>query len=117
MRGKLGLPPWNSDVTNGPPKRHSDIRRSQTHQGRACHLGGYDADNGTLVETYLAVRGLHLPLPPTLRFHTGLKHASGGFWPAMVALVTRGVDDLPLAIHRTFLARDGLARHRSIRRR
>jgi hypothetical protein len=25
----------------------------------------------------------------------------------MVALVTRGVDDAPLAIHRTFLARDG----------
>ena len=25
----------------------------------------------------------------------------------MVALVTRGVDDMPLAIHRTFLARDG----------
>jgi len=25
----------------------------------------------------------------------------------MVALVTRGIDDVPLAIHRTFLARDG----------
>jgi putative DNA primase/helicase len=25
----------------------------------------------------------------------------------MVALVTRGVDDTPLAIHRTFIARDG----------
>ena len=31
----------------------------------------------------------------------------GGIWPAMVALVTRGIDDTPLAIHRTFLARDG----------
>ena len=28
----------------------------------------------------------------------------------MVALVTRGVDDAPLAIHRTFLARDGLGK-------
>ena len=62
---------------------------------------------GTLVETYLASRGLHLPPPPTLRFHAGLKHPSGGIWPAMVALVTRGSDDTPLAIHRTFLARDG----------
>ena len=43
----------------------------------------------------------------TLRFHAGLKHPSGSIWPAMVALVTRGVDDAPLAIHRTFLARDG----------
>ena len=63
--------------------------------------------SGTPVETYLASRGLHLPPPTALRFHAGLKHPSGGFWPAMVALVTRGADGTPLAIHRTFLARDG----------
>jgi putative DNA primase/helicase len=63
---------------------------------------------GTLVETYLRSRGLHLPQPsPMLRFHAGLKHPTGGRWPAMVALVTRGSDDMPLAIHRTFLAVDG----------
>ena len=28
----------------------------------------------------------------------------------MVALVTRGIDDVPLAIHRTFLARDGFGK-------
>jgi putative DNA primase/helicase len=32
---------------------------------------------GTLVETYLASRGLHLPPPPRLRFRAGLKHPSG----------------------------------------
>ena len=63
--------------------------------------------DGTLVESYLVSRGLYLPPTPTLRFHAGLKHPSGGVWPAMVALVTRGSDDTPLAIHRTFLARDG----------
>jgi len=62
---------------------------------------------GWPVETYLASRGLHRPLPPTLRFHAGLKHPCGGVWPVMVALVTRGLDGMPLAIHRTFLARDG----------
>ena len=61
----------------------------------------------TLVETYLASRGMHLPPPDALRFHAGLKHPSGGIWPAMVALVTSGADGTPLAIHRTFLARDG----------
>ena len=66
-----------------------------------------DSAGGTLVETYLLSRGLHLATPPTLRFHAGLKHRSGGRWPAMVALVTRGSDGTPLAIHRTFLARDG----------
>src|SRR6516225_1234888 len=33
---------------------------------------------GTLVETYLDSRGLHLPPPPKLRFHSRLKHPSGG---------------------------------------
>ena len=59
---------------------------------------------GTQAQNYLVSRGLHLPPPPTLRFHPGLKHPSGGIWPGMVALVTRGTDDMPLAIHRTFLA-------------
>jgi putative DNA primase/helicase len=63
--------------------------------------------DGSLVETYLASRGLQVPPPPTLRFHAGLKHPSGAIWPAMVGLVTRGSDDTPLAIHRTFLARNG----------
>jgi hypothetical protein len=61
----------------------------------------------TPVQTYLAARGINLPPPDALRFHAGLKHPSGGIWPAMVALVTHGVDATPLAIHRTFLAHDG----------
>jgi putative DNA primase/helicase len=62
---------------------------------------------GTPVETYLASRGIDLPPPDTLRFHAGLKHSSGGIWPTMVALVTNGADGTPVAIHRTYLARDG----------
>jgi putative DNA primase/helicase len=62
---------------------------------------------GTPVETYLASRGICLPTPDALRFHAGLKHPSGGIWPVMVAMVTNGVDGTPIAIHRTFLARDG----------
>jgi hypothetical protein len=62
---------------------------------------------GTPVAAYLASRGIHLPPSDALRFHAGLKHPSGGFWPAMVALVTNGAEATPLAIHRTFLARDG----------
>lgn len=63
--------------------------------------------DGTLAEHYLASRGMVLPPPPSLRFHRGLKHRSGDVWPCMVALVTRGCDATPLAIHRTFLSRDG----------
>jgi len=63
---------------------------------------------GTLVETYLAARGLTLPDRPVLRFHPGLLHRDdGGRWPAMVALVQHGIDGTAQAIHRTFIARDG----------
>jgi putative DNA primase/helicase len=62
---------------------------------------------GTSAETYLRSRGIILPPPNALRFHAGLRHPSGATWPAMVALVTRGVDGKPIGIHRTFLALDG----------
>ena len=65
---------------------------------------------GTPVEAYLVSRGLTCSLPPSLRFHRGLRHPSGGTWPCMVALVKRGSDETPLAIHRTFLAREGQAK-------
>jgi putative DNA primase/helicase len=61
----------------------------------------------TAVTTYLTSRGLLLSPPDALRFHPGLKHLSGVYLPAMVALVTNGRDGTPVAIHRTFLALDG----------
>jgi putative DNA primase/helicase len=81
-----------------------DARRS--HEALAIWQSATPA-GGTAVEAYLGSRSLHLAPPPMLRFHAGLKHPSGGRWPAMVALVTRGSDGTPLAIHRTFLAADG----------
>ena len=63
--------------------------------------------DGTMVETYLRSRGIVMSAPGTLRFHAAIKHPHGQHWPAMVALVTRGVDGAPIAIHRTFIARDG----------
>jgi hypothetical protein len=61
----------------------------------------------TPVATYLVSRGLMIAPLATLRFHPRLKHPAGARWPAMVALVSAGVDDRPLAVHRTFLAYDG----------
>ena len=66
--------------------------------------------DGSPVETYLRWRGLHLSAPAALRFHGGLRHPSGARWPAMIALVTKGDTGLPLAIHRTFLDRDGFGK-------
>jgi putative DNA primase/helicase len=65
---------------------------------------------GTLVETYLRSRGIDIALPTSLHFHPALPHPSGGVWPCMVALVTCGTDDEPMAVHRTFLSRDGTSK-------
>lgn len=62
---------------------------------------------GSLAETYLSSRAIKLPPSSSLRFHPGLKQLSGGIWPAMVALVVNGETGAPIAIHRTFLDRDG----------
>ncbi len=108
------------------PCRHSIRRRPfKAHQQEDTPPDRSDSDrmgyalriwratvpaSNTLAESYLQSRGLRLPSASALRFHGGLKHPSGGTWPVMVALVSRGSDDAPLAIHRTFLARDGFGK-------
>ncbi len=61
----------------------------------------------SLVETYLASRGLTLPATDDLRFHPKLRHLTGSVHPAMVALVRNAVTGQPVAIHRTFLEAGG----------
>ena len=91
-------------VTTRRPSCDDDAKRSDVAAGiwRSAILS-----DRTLVETYLGSRGLHLRPPATVRFHPRLRHHSGGAWPVMVALVTRGTDDAPLGIHRTYLSRNG----------
>ena len=91
-------------VTKPTEPDRDDIKRTEAALSiwQAAKSAG-----GTLIETYLESRGLRLPAMLTVRFHPCLKHPSGDSWPAMIALVTRGSDDAPLAIHRTFLARNG----------
>ena len=62
---------------------------------------------GTLVEAYLASRNLKLTDSTNLRFHPNLRHPSGTFWPAMVALIKDGVSRAPIGIHRTYLDPSG----------
>lgn len=109
--GSRGL--WTTDGTSSRSKQKPIVQHKpdrddtkRTEAALAIWQATVPAGN-TVVESYLASRGLHLPPPPTLRFHSGLKHHSGGTWPAIVALVTNGADGTPLAIHRTYLARVG----------
>jgi putative DNA primase/helicase len=63
----------------------------------------------TVVDTYLAWRGLDkIAIPKTIRFHPKLKHPTGLYFPAMVALVTNPVTGEKMgSIHRTFLRHSG----------
>jgi putative DNA primase/helicase len=90
-----------------PVKRQQDQDGARRSEAALAVWQSAKLVKGTLVETYLALRSIHLPPPNALRFHVGLRHPSGGIWPAMVALVTDSVDGTPLAIHRTFLTADG----------
>jgi hypothetical protein len=100
---------WTSNGPQSHPKQRPRVQHKpdqddtkRTEIALAIWQATTPAAN-TVVESYLASRGLHLPPVSTLRFHAGLKHPSGGIWPVMVALVTTGPDGTPLAIHRTFL--------------
>jgi hypothetical protein len=89
-----------------PPAEPNYDALKRTETALAIWRASYPAE-GTPVEIYCRSRGVAIPVPSSIRFHAGLRHPSGAVWPTMVALVTRGCDDKPIGIHRTFLARDG----------
>jgi putative DNA primase/helicase len=63
---------------------------------------------GTLAEVYLAARGLAGEASTALRFHPALRHPNAtGTFPALVALIVSTSTGEPVAIHRTYLRRDG----------
>ncbi|MBM3527723.1 MAG: virulence-associated protein E [Alphaproteobacteria bacterium] len=92
------------------PSPETDTDSMRRMEAALALWHGAQSAKGTPVEAYLRSRGLTIPIPPSIRFHIGLKHPSGGVWPAMVALVTHGVDGKSIGIHRTFLSRDGRAK-------
>ena len=103
VREQTGLRP----LAQLAPHRTADLDNEKRSKIALAIWKSCTPAQGTPVETYLTSRGIDLPTPDSLRFHAGLSHPSGGIWPTMVALVTNGADGTPLAIHRTFLARDG----------
>jgi hypothetical protein len=86
-----------------PPPRHEQA--DTTPIARQIWNEGVNPA-GTLVEAYLLSRGLKLPRCPALRLHPAC-HRENERLPAMLALMTDAVTNVPCGVHRTFLAPDG----------
>ena len=93
------------DTQSGRPWDRDDDK-VRTASALQLWCAGRPPDD-TLVQVYMRSRGIRIGLPATIEFHAGLKHSTGSIWPAMIGLVTRGDDNQPIGIHRTFLSRDG----------
>jgi putative DNA primase/helicase len=78
--------------------RHSEYARRLLRESHPA------AD--TLAQNYLRSRGLTMRVPPSLRFHSNLRHPTGAKFPAMVGCVQNCIGQI-VAIHRTFLNKDG----------
>jgi putative DNA primase/helicase len=90
-----------------PPDRDEAAKR-QLKQDRALALWrGSEPIADTPAERYLIARGLpSLAASLALRFRGDTQHPEGGRYPALIALAS-SPDGTPVAVHRTFLRRDG----------
>ena len=104
--GRLG-PVSNSSRSIAPPLNSSrSMRPEQIERIWASANPG----DGTVLEAYLAVRGVALPPAgaDVVRFHPDLLHGpSGTSWPAMLAAITDAETGALIGLHRTWLARGG----------
>lgn len=94
------LAPPNADPDKAQKRQRAMDRAIALWNGSAVALR-------TLADAYLTARGLPgLASSAALRFRLDTPHPSGGKLPALVALVQDMAGE-PVAIHRTFLTRDG----------
>jgi hypothetical protein len=115
---------WRKATPAGFKPRHPPIvvpDADQVRRTKRARQMWREATNprGTIVETYLASRGLQLddeddPNRQAIRYHGGLylketlhPDGAGSLMPGMLALMRDPVTDHPTGVHRTFLHRDG----------
>ncbi|MCA3736333.1 MAG: toprim domain-containing protein [Phenylobacterium sp.] len=103
--------------TDAERKRREDADRRERERKRAfCSTLWRETSPaaGTPVETYMAARGLHGPIPDVVRFHARaqlgypwrLEAGDVRTWPAMVAVVQHA-NGAPCGLHVTALRPDG----------
>jgi putative DNA primase/helicase len=91
-----------------PVRQHDVAANRKRNQDRAMRLWrGSESAIGTPADVYLTRRRLPaLAVSPALRFRDNCPHPEGAMLAAMIALVC-DMSGTPLAVHRTFLTRDG----------
>jgi putative DNA primase/helicase len=108
-RGWLGLSD-GGEVRALPPRPVAPPERPRAASGTGDHARRTWREavpaTGTLVETYLASRGLTLPADAPIRFHPACPRGAERL-PAMVALMTDPATGGPCGVHRTLLRADG----------
>jgi putative DNA primase/helicase len=116
---RLGLINQIADRSPSPPdpaalerRRAAEERDRQRRIAEALDFWRHKTSpaSGTAVARYWRARGLALPIPATIRAsRSWLRHPNGGTRPAMIGLVEH-VNYGPVAIHRTWVQSDGLAK-------
>ncbi len=62
---------------------------------------------GTLAEIYLHSRGIHIPIPASLRYLAAAKHAPTDLLLPVMLGAVQGPDGQARGVHRTYLSQDG----------
>ena len=98
-------------VMSTPMGSDHPARRAERNRARALDLWRSSKPApGTPADSYLTARGLPgLAASPALRYSADMPHPDGRRYPAMIAVVSDAAG-APMAIHRTFLRRDGTAK-------
>lgn len=114
LAGIAGLIPVNGEQKRPKKKKIKRIDDKQVERDRQKKIIWAQKKwksslqgQGTLINRYFESRGIHLPVPPSIRFRAFEKHTeSKQEWPCMIAAVQQP-DGTITGVHRTFLTPDG----------
>lgn len=114
LAGQAGVAPLpdGTKIAKRKPIRRVDEQKAEADRQKKIMWarrmwGEATSASGTLVESYLSSRGIHIPPPESLRYKGIAPHSeSKQSFPVMIA-AAQGPDRKITGIHRTFIAKDG----------
>ena len=107
----LGTEPGLAPVKHSAPKPQDDNGNRNIEFGRKIWQASQRIE-GTDAERYLRGRGIAIPLPPSLRFHPGLKHTPTGLMFSALIAAIQGPDGKITSIQRIYLLPGGAGKAR-----